>query len=235
MPSRRTRRPEADLSQALAEGGVLPMFGFPTRVRYLYHDRPTGRSLPPPGSHRPRPRDRGQPVRSRCRNTEGQGRAHRGRGWGVGALRRASGTTTRIRSGRQEDLLVLPRLLAHRAHSGPAHACPVCGEAAPRFGPITFRSRRASSQIGARATTTASSSGHLPRRAAGSSRLASRVQRWSRTSRLASAQTFCYVLNDNDGDGFRLAPAVNPNINGWFSVDLKEAKSRPVPDPELQD
>jgi hypothetical protein len=27
----------ADLSQALAENGVLPMFGFPTRVRYLHH------------------------------------------------------------------------------------------------------------------------------------------------------------------------------------------------------
>ena len=28
------------LSERLANAGVLPMFGFPTRVRYLYHDRP---------------------------------------------------------------------------------------------------------------------------------------------------------------------------------------------------
>jgi hypothetical protein len=38
-----------DLSQALAEGGVLPMFGFPTRVRYLFHG--------PPGSGYPWPPD----------------------------------------------------------------------------------------------------------------------------------------------------------------------------------
>ncbi len=29
-----------DLSEELAERGMLPMFGFPTRVRYLYHSRP---------------------------------------------------------------------------------------------------------------------------------------------------------------------------------------------------
>ena len=28
------------LSERLANAGVLPMFGFPTRVRYLYHKRP---------------------------------------------------------------------------------------------------------------------------------------------------------------------------------------------------
>ena len=35
------------LSQALAEGGLLPMFGFPTRVRYLFHKFP-GRAYPWP-------------------------------------------------------------------------------------------------------------------------------------------------------------------------------------------
>ena len=29
------------LSERLANAGVLPMFGFPTRTRYLFHDRPT--------------------------------------------------------------------------------------------------------------------------------------------------------------------------------------------------
>lgn len=29
------------LSERLANAGILPMFGFPTRTRYLYHDRPT--------------------------------------------------------------------------------------------------------------------------------------------------------------------------------------------------
>lgn len=35
------------LSERLANTGVLPMFGFPTRVRYLYHERPTGGEWPP--------------------------------------------------------------------------------------------------------------------------------------------------------------------------------------------
>ena len=32
--------PQIFLSERLANAGVLPMFGFPTRVRYLHHDRP---------------------------------------------------------------------------------------------------------------------------------------------------------------------------------------------------
>lgn len=32
--------PQSDLSERLANAGILPMFGFPTRTRYLFHDRP---------------------------------------------------------------------------------------------------------------------------------------------------------------------------------------------------
>ena len=39
------RYPEEALSERLAHGGVLPMFGFPTRVRLLYQNRPM--RLPP--------------------------------------------------------------------------------------------------------------------------------------------------------------------------------------------
>jgi len=35
------RYPQDFLSERLANAGVLPMFGFPTRTRYLFHDRPT--------------------------------------------------------------------------------------------------------------------------------------------------------------------------------------------------
>ena len=34
------RLPQRSLSERLANVGILPMFGFPTRVRYLFHDRP---------------------------------------------------------------------------------------------------------------------------------------------------------------------------------------------------
>jgi ATP-dependent helicase YprA (DUF1998 family) len=40
---------DRDLSQQLAEHGLLPMFGFPSRVRYLYHRHPQSPSPWPPG------------------------------------------------------------------------------------------------------------------------------------------------------------------------------------------
>jgi DEAD/DEAH box helicase domain-containing protein len=40
--------PQRSLSERLANSGVLPMFGFPTRVRYLFHERP-GHEWPPEG------------------------------------------------------------------------------------------------------------------------------------------------------------------------------------------
>ena len=39
--------PDQSLSKRLAYRGILPMFGFPTRVRLLHHDRPTPRPWPP--------------------------------------------------------------------------------------------------------------------------------------------------------------------------------------------
>src|SRR5205823_2754533 len=33
------RLPQTSLSERLANAGILPMFGFPTRVRYLFHER----------------------------------------------------------------------------------------------------------------------------------------------------------------------------------------------------
>jgi hypothetical protein len=43
--------PATDLSQRLAEAGLLPMFGFPTRVRLLYHSFPPDRANPWPPKH----------------------------------------------------------------------------------------------------------------------------------------------------------------------------------------
>lgn len=42
------RLPQRSLSERLANIGVLPMFGFPTRVRYLFHDQPGGAYEWPP-------------------------------------------------------------------------------------------------------------------------------------------------------------------------------------------
>lgn len=42
------RLPQSSLSERLANAGVLPMFGFPTRVRYLFHEKPAGAYEWPP-------------------------------------------------------------------------------------------------------------------------------------------------------------------------------------------
>ncbi len=42
------RFPQRSLSERLANSGLLPMFGFPTRIRYLFHDRPRGGAEWPP-------------------------------------------------------------------------------------------------------------------------------------------------------------------------------------------
>jgi DEAD/DEAH box helicase domain-containing protein len=42
------RLPQRSLSERLANVGILPMFGFPTRIRYLFHDRPGGAYEWPP-------------------------------------------------------------------------------------------------------------------------------------------------------------------------------------------
>jgi len=47
---------QPQLSERLANAGILPMFGFPTRVRYLYHGRP-GRGQWPPADVVDRPID----------------------------------------------------------------------------------------------------------------------------------------------------------------------------------
>lgn len=42
------RFPQNSLSERLANAGLLPMFGLPTRVRYLFHDRPSSATPWPP-------------------------------------------------------------------------------------------------------------------------------------------------------------------------------------------
>jgi hypothetical protein len=42
------RLPQRSLSERLANVGILPMFGFPTRIRYLFHDWPSSAFEWPP-------------------------------------------------------------------------------------------------------------------------------------------------------------------------------------------
>lgn len=225
--------PETDLSQALAEGGLLPMFGFPTRVRYLYHGTPRSGQWPPkavidrdleiavsqfaPGGETPKDKAVHTAV-------------------GLGAWEHYGGRAHYHPDplGPREELLYCRACLYLRRVDGEVpNACPVCGETEPRFSPIDLsqpvgfitdmRPRNYDGQFEWRPM-------------ASGGRLSPGPQRTTATIENLEARVgldFLYVVNDNGGDGFRLAPAENSNINGWFSVDLKEDRARPLRIPPL--
>jgi rubrerythrin len=229
-----TATPSADLSQALAEGGLLPMFGFPTRVRYLFHSKPTARPWPPKGVI---DRDLEIAVSQFAPGAETPKDKAVHTAVGIAAWERYGGRLHYHPDplGPREALLYC-RACLHLQPPGdaPPNACPVCGETDPRFGPINLSQPegfitdwRPRDYDGQFEWTPAASGG----------RLSPGQQRTSATVANLEARVgidALYVINDNGGDGFRLAPAANDHINGWFSVDLKEARSRPLRIPELR-
>ncbi len=212
---------DADLSQSLAEGGVLPMFGFPTRVRYLYHAYPQGNAVPPRGVI---DRDLEIAVSQFAPGAETPKDKAVHTAVGLGAWERYGGRWRYHPNplGPTEVLLFCRTCLYIRQpDAAPPQACPVCGETDPRFRPITLAQpegfitdMRPRNYDGQFEWTPSASGGRLvpepqPRTEA-IANLAARI-----------GDDFLYVLNDNDGDSFRLAPPVDPKINGLFSVDLK--------------
>lgn len=214
--------PEADLSQALAEGGTLPMFGFPTRVRYLFHGRPRAYPWPPastvdrdleiavsqfaPGSETPKDKAIHTAV-------------------AVAAWDSMGGRTMPHPDplGPREDLLYCNKCL----HLEPANdqnvtACPVCGEVEPTYTRIDFAQPR-----GFRTDWKPRNyDGQFEwRPSASGGRLTPAEPRWITTAENLEARVGgddrLYVVNNNAGAGFCLAPARNPRFNGLFSVDLK--------------
>ena len=226
--------PGADLSQELAESGILPMFGFPTRVRYLYHRIPAGSSNPPTGVI---DRDLEIAVSQFAPGAETPKDKAVHTAVGVGAWDRYGGRWHYHPNpiGPREHLLFCRACLyVEPPGNTPPQACPICGETDPQFGPIIvaqpegfITDMRARNYDGQFEWTPSASGGRLVPSPHPRSELVDNLE-----ARVGS--DFLYVLNDNEGHGFRLAPPVNQNINGWFSVDLKEAQVRRYRIPELR-
>jgi len=230
-----------DLSERLADEGLLPMFGFPTRSRYLYHRYPGRRAYPwPPKGVIDRElaiavsqfAPGGQVIKDKAIHT-----AVGVAGWAP------AGTTTRPESdplGPREEvgvcrncLYIEPRPVAH-------DHCPVCSEVEPVYRvvdlaqPVGFRTDFRPRDFEGTFEWSARS-------------LAARVSPDPATltdaslanAALSAGRGQIYVINDNDGSDFRFAkakPLRGYPWDGLVSLDLIEDPGRAaeldLPEPE---
>jgi ATP-dependent helicase YprA (DUF1998 family) len=208
-----------DLSQHLAERGVLPMFGFPTRVRDMFLWRPR-RAYPWP------PRDTvdrqlelavidfapgAETVRDKQVHTAVGLAAYRPAGSHVAA------TDPLVRS---HDITLCRRCGTVRRQDGQQPmACDECSASAPEFGafavaePTGFRSAFRSDDFEGSFTKTARAT--TPRV---SPDLKSMATVEIAKARALSGRGDVFVINDNSGRLYRFAP--DEKQDSWISVDL---------------
>jgi hypothetical protein len=212
-----------ELSEHLAESGLLPMFGFPTRVRNLYHDRPRG--WPP---EKVIDRDLAIAVSQFAPGgqTVKDGAVHTAVGLVDYTPGYPSPSPTDDPTGRQTRV-ALCRNCLHVSLAGD-HAlehCPTCGEERPLFNvwmlsePNGFRtSYHPEDWEGGVAWAPAALQ---PR--SNPERLPGRGE----TDRLIARYGFgnVFVVNDNDRKGFRFAPHVGA-WHGWANLDLLDDDER---------
>jgi Lhr-like helicase len=216
--------PAPDLSQRLAEEGLLPMFGFPTKTRYLYHRWPgTAYPWPPRGVV-----DRDLPiaisqfapgaevVKDKAIHTP----------VGLASWKPVAGRVVSEPDpiGPREAIAVCQSCLYLGHGSDPPRLeCPICMEVAPYYREFTlaqplgfrtnFRPRNfeGSFEFAARADTPKVSPDPASLTAVAALNAAAQVGRGH-----------IYVVNDNHGRDFRFAPAQDKGWSGLLSVDLYE-------------
>lgn len=121
------------LSERLANAGVLPMFGFPTRVRYLYHKRPVAGGHWPPEDVIDRPLDLAISQFAPGSETVKEGLIHTA--VGVASYRRQGNLAVEAPDplGPAIPVGVCRRCQSVDASTPPAASCQVCGAAAPDY------------------------------------------------------------------------------------------------------
>lgn len=213
-----------ELSQHLAERGVLPMFGFPTRVRDMYLRRPK-RAYPwPPRGTVDRQLELAVIDFAPGSETIRDKQVHTAVGL---AAFRPAGTTVKGDDplGHSHDITLCRRCgsVKRRTADAPV-ACDECSASAPDFNgfalaePVGFRSSFRSEDFegtfapSARATT--------PRIAPD---LAAMAYNEVEAASILSGRSDVFVINDNGGRLYRFAP--DKNHESWLSVDLWRDKS----------
>lgn len=127
------RLPQRSLSERLANIGILPMFGFPTRVRYLFHDRPTTAYEWPPDGVVDRDLDIAISQFAPSSETVKDGLIHTS--VGVVAYQPQGNAIVEEANplGPAVPIGLCRRCQAVDGSQNPAQACPVCGAVQPDY------------------------------------------------------------------------------------------------------
>ncbi|TAK45287.1 MAG: DEAD/DEAH box helicase [Betaproteobacteria bacterium] len=125
--------PQRSLSERLANVGVLPMFGFPTRIRYLFHERPGGAYEWPPDGVVDRELDIAISQFAPSSETVKDGLIHTA----VGVVDYQPQGTSVVEQpnplGPPIPIGLCRRCAAVDGSSNPAQTCAVCGAAPPEY------------------------------------------------------------------------------------------------------
>ncbi|MBI2930713.1 MAG: DEAD/DEAH box helicase [Planctomycetes bacterium] len=127
------RLPQRSLSERLANVGILPMFGFPTRVRFLFHERPGPAYEWPPDGVVDRELDIAISQFAPCSETVKDGLIHTS--VGVVDYQPQGNTVIQAPNPLGPPLVIglCRRCQAVDGSQNPAPTCPVCGGAAPDY------------------------------------------------------------------------------------------------------
>ena len=136
------RLPQRSLSERLANVGILPMFGFPTRVRFLYHEEPASSSEWPPDNVVDRELDLAISQFAPCSETVKDGVIHTA----VGVVDYVpQGHRVVERADPLGPVSIVGMCRTCQAMDGspqPAASCPVCGATAPNYGHVRLSQPR---------------------------------------------------------------------------------------------
>lgn len=231
---------QPDLSQHLAERGILPMFGFPTRVRYLYLRRPKkGYEWPPDDVI---DRDLGLAVIDFAPGSENvrDKRVHRAVGVGgyAPAGRIVNPTPAPLEPSHPLAFCIQCGTVKDRGLGSERDTCGECGAPAPDYREMSFAEPagfvsdfRPQDFEG---SFTRSARGSVPHVAPDTSKMR-RVQELGALA--FSGPGDVYILNDNGGRLYEFAPVVGPDTSdlrgAWLAVEARDGLREPV-DLDLQ-
>lgn len=214
---------QPDLSQHLAERGVLPMFGFPSRVRYLYTRRPkSGRDWPPSNVV---DRDlklatiefapRSEVVKDKKLHTAIGIAAYEPQGNQVIASANPFGIP-------QQVGLCDRCASVHRLDDGVQNpSCPTCGAPAGDYRetllsePAGFRTDYSPQDF--EGSFTRSARGTAPRV---SPKIEDLHRQEAEGALVFSGPGDVYVVNDNAGRSYRFLPGIGENKGSWIDQDM---------------